>query len=154
MTGTKANSKAMRIPIADGLFTETADGPRLIASLCSCGACYFPKAARCSNPDCKDPKPIEHLLGPNGVLWSYTVQHYPPPPPAKFDEPFLPYAIGLVEFPEGLRVLGRMSTNDIRALKIEDPVQVVLEKLYQDEHGVDFTTWMFRPSAEDPGSDE
>jgi uncharacterized OB-fold protein len=154
MAGTKANSKTMEIPIAEGLFVETADGPRLIASLCSCGACYFPKAARCNNPDCTDRNPIEHLLGPKGVLWSYTVQHYPPPPPAKFDEPFVPYAIGRVEFPEGLRVLGRMSTSDISALKIGESVRVVLEKLYQDEHGVEFTTWMFRPSAEDPGSDQ
>ena len=154
MVVTKANSNTMGIPIAQGLFIETADGPRLIASLCSCGACYFPQAARCSNPDCKDRKPVEHLLGPNGVLWSYTVQHYPPPPPAKFDQPFVPYAIGLVEFPEGLRVLGRMSTDDVNALKIGYSVRIVLEKLYQDEHGSEFTTWKFRPSAEEPGANE
>jgi hypothetical protein len=154
MIGTNANSKTIGIPIAEGLFIDTVEGPKLIASLCSCGTCYFPKATRCSNPDCKDRKPVEHLLGPNGVLWSYSVQHYPPPPPAKFEQPFVPYAIGLVEFPEGLRVLGRMSTNDISALRIGDPVRVALETLYRDENGNEFITWKFRPSVELPGRDE
>ena len=67
MIGTNA-SKTIGSPIAEGLFIDTADGPQLIASLCSCGACYFPKAARCSNPDCKDRMPIEHRLGPTGHL--------------------------------------------------------------------------------------
>ncbi|MCZ7631361.1 MAG: OB-fold domain-containing protein [Microthrixaceae bacterium] len=51
-------------------------------------------------------------FGPHGVLWSYSVQNYPPPPPARYDEPYVPYALGVVDLTDGLRVVGRMAVDD------------------------------------------
>ena len=42
-----------------------------------------------------------------GKLWSYTIEHYPLPPPYKVPkEGFKPFGIGEVEFPEGVRIAG------------------------------------------------
>lgn len=135
-----------RVPVAEGLFTETAEGPRLLGSKCvSCGTPYFPKTPVCHNPDCRGSKVEDATFGPRGKLWSYAIQNYPPPPPAKFDEPFTPYALGLVDLPEGLRVLTRISTDNPEGVEVGAEVELVLEKLYTDHEGNDVVTWKFRP---------
>lgn len=91
----------------------------------------------------------EALFGPRGTLWSFAVQHYPPPPPVKYDEPFEPYAIGLVDLPDGIRLLARMSTARIEELRPGMPVELVLERLCSDpQSGHEIITWKFRPAAE------
>ncbi len=132
-------------PVAEGLFAETANGPRLLGSKCaSCDTPYFPKAAICHNPNCNDSKLEDAEFGPDGKLWSFTVQVYPPPPPAKYDEPFEPYALGLVDMPEGLRVLAKVSTDDLASVKVGADVELVIEKLYTNAEGNEVTTFKFR----------
>ncbi len=134
-------------PVAEGLFAETADGPRLLGSKCtSCDTPYFPKAAICHSPDCTDSKLEDAKFGPHGKLWSYTVQYYPPPPPAKYDEPFEPYALGLIDLPEGLRVLARVSTDDVESVTVGADVELVIEKLFTNLEGIEVTTFKFRQS--------
>ncbi len=135
------------IPVAEGLFAETANGPRLLGSKCaSCDTPYFPKAAICHNPNCNDSKLEDAEFGPHGKLWSFTVQVYPPPPPAKYDEPFEPYALGLVDMTEGLRVLAKVSTDDFTSVKVGANVELVIEKLYTNAEGNEVTTFKFRQS--------
>jgi len=134
------------VPVADGLFAETPHGPRLLGSRCAtCRTPYFPKSPVCRNPACNESMVEEADFGPSGTLWSYSVQHYPPPPPAKYDEPYVPYALGLVDLTEGLRVLARISTDDPESLQVGAQVELVLEKLYSDGAGNDVITWKFRP---------
>lgn len=135
-----------RIPIADGLFTETASGPRLIGSRCAaCDTPYFPKSAVCHNPDCTGSRMQEATFGPRGTLWSCAIQNYPPPAPARYDQPYTPYAMGVVDLADGLRVLGRMSTDDPHGLEVGMDVELVLEPLCHDENGNELITWKFRP---------
>jgi len=135
-----------RIPIAEGLFTETAEGPRLLGSKCAgCGTPYFPKSPVCHNPACKEAKLEDASFGPRGKLWGYSIQYYPPPPPAKYDEPYSPYALGLVDLEEGLRVLARISTANPEEVTAGVDVELVLEKLHTDPDGNEVITWMFRP---------
>jgi len=134
------------VPVAEGLFTETADGPRLLGSRCaSCGTPYFPRSAVCHNPECRESKIEEASFGPRGSLWSCAIQNYPPPPPARYEEPYTPYALGMVDMPEGLRVLGRISTDDPESVQVGAEVELVLERLYLDENGDQVITWKFRP---------
>ncbi len=136
-----------QIPVAEGLFAETADGPRLLGSKCAtCETPYFPKAAICHNPNCSDSKLEDAEFGPNGTLWSYTVQYYPPPPPAKYDEPFEPYALGLIDLPEGLRVLSKVTADDIEAIEVGGEVLLVIEKLHTNAEGNEVVTFKFRQS--------
>jgi uncharacterized OB-fold protein len=134
------------VPAAEGLFLETPDGPRLLGSRCtSCGTPYFPRSPVCHNPDCTDSKVQEASFGPRGTLWSCAIQNYPPPPPARYREPYAPYAVGLVDLPEGLRVLGRIRTDDPEGVQVGAEVELVLEELCRDEGGNAVITWMFRP---------
>ena len=134
------------VPSAEGLFTETANGPRLLGSKCaSCGTPYFPKSAVCHNPKCGESKMEEASFGPRGTLWSCAIQNYPPPLPARYEEPYTPYALGMVDMPEGLRVLGRISADDPESVRVGSEVELVLERLYLDENGDEVITWKFRP---------
>ena len=142
-------SEVKRIPIVEGVFTETADGPRLIGSRCAdCGTPQFPRSPVCRNPQCNGRNVEDVMLSPRGDLWSYTIQHYKPPAPMRFDDPFVPYGIGLVDLPEGLRVLSMMTAADPDRLKIGMKVELVLEPLHHDDDGNEVITWKFRPAAE------
>ena len=99
-------------PSTAGLFAET-DGRR---RACSARAAppaatpYFPKVAGLPQPGVRRaPRSRTRGFGPHGTLWSCAVQDYPPPPPAKYDKPYKPYAHGVVDLADGLRVLGRIS---------------------------------------------
>jgi len=134
------------VPVAEGLFSETVDGPRLLGSRCaSCGTPYFPRSAVCHNPECRESKMEEASFGPRGCLWSCAIQNYPPPAPARYEEPYIPYALGMVDMPEGLRVLGRISTDDPESIQVGAEVELVLERLYLDENGDEVITWKFKP---------
>ena len=135
-----------RIPVAEGLFAETADGPRLLGSKCTaCGTPYFPRSPVCHNPKCGQKKTEDAVFGPRGTLWSCAVQDYPPPEPTKYDRPFTPYAMGVVDLPEGLRVVGRISTDDPRGLQVGGDVELILEAFRHDENGNEVITWKFKP---------
>ncbi len=137
-----------RIPVIEDLFAERPEGPRLLGSRCaSCGTPYFPKSPVCHNPACDESKMEDAAFGPHGVLFSYAVQNYPPPPPARYDEPYQPYAVGMVDLAEGLRVLGRIATDDFSKLHGGLPVELVVDRLYRDAEGNDVVTWQFRPAG-------
>lgn len=135
-------SKAKKqVPVEEGLFTWSSGEPRLIGSRCkTCGTHSFPKSYSCPNPEC-DAKDVEEvLLSRRGKLASYTIQHYAPP--LFRMEPFKPFAIGLVELPEGINVLGVLTTTE--KLKTGMGLEMVVEGLYT-EGDSEVVTWKFRP---------
>lgn len=135
--------------MVEGAFADTAEGPRLLGSRClSCATTYFPRSPVCRNPACDDKRIGDCTLSPRGTLWSYTIQFYKPPPPARFDEPFAPYGVGLIDLPEGIRILGMMSTGRPEELRVGIEVELVLETLHHNENGDEVVTWKFRPVAE------
>ena len=138
-------SKSKKTPVIDGLFTLDQEEPKLIGSKCaSCGTYFFPETNYCSNPECKEKKIEQAFLSRRGKLWSYTIQHYPPPPPFKATEPFVPFGIGFVELPEKIRVAGILTESDPEKLKIGMDVELVLGKAYE-ENGKEVVTWKFKP---------
>lgn len=139
-----------RTPAVEGLFTEGPDGARILGSRCAtCATPYFPRSALCRHPDCTESKTQDAEFGPHGRLWSYSVQNYPSPPPAKYDEPYVPYALGVVDLDDGLRVVGRMDVEDVTSLEVGQRVDLVVAALCHEEDGSELVSWMFRPSEGD-----
>ncbi len=133
-----------RVHAVEGLFSEDEGGARLLGSRCAtCGTPYFPKTDRCRHPECGQSDVEDASFGPLGTLWSYSVQNYPPPPPARHDEPYAPYALGVVDLDDGLRVVGRM-TDDASSLTVGAQVELVLAPLCHEADGSELVTWMFR----------
>ena len=137
---------SQRVPVIEGLFAELPEGPRLLGSRCAaCATPYFPKSTACHNPACDGGQMEDAAFGPHGVLFSCAVQNYPPPPPARYDEPYQPYALGMIDLAEGLRVLGRIETDDFDGLRGGLPVELTIGRLYRDAEGNDVVGWQFRP---------
>jgi uncharacterized OB-fold protein len=136
-----------RIPAVEGFFTWPSERPALLASRClSCGHTSFPAYSTCINPRCKDKRVEKVTLSSTGTLWSYTVHHYKPPPPFVAPEPFVPYGVGVVELPEGLKVVGLLTTTDPKQLQVGAPMQLVIETMNTDAQGTELLTWKFAPA--------
>lgn len=139
-----------RIPIQEGLYTWPSQAPQLIASRCvSCGELTFPRQDAC--PSCTERGCEEVLLSRRGKLWTWTVQHFPPPPPfigPADRESYEAFGVGYVELPEGIRVEARLAENDPSRLEIGMDMELVIEKFIEDDEGNDVLTFAFRPVAD------
>lgn len=131
-----------RVPIEPGLFTESPS-PRLLAGRCgACAGLHFPASDVC--PYCADESVSVAEVGSTGVIYLHTVVNTPPP---GYEGP-VPYGFGLVDLPEGLRVVSRLSAADLRTLASGAEVRLVVEPLFRDADGNDVVTWTYVPAAE------
>jgi uncharacterized OB-fold protein len=134
-------------PIQEGLFTWPSEQPQLIASRCAgCNELTFPRQDAC--PACARRGSEEVLLSRRGVLWSFTIQRFPPPPPFLGEqdrEAYVPFGVGYVELPEGIRIEGRLTTHDPDKLSIGMEMELAVEKFTTGEDGGDVLTFAFRP---------
>lgn len=100
-------SESARKPVRPGLLVgdlDNLDTVRLAGSRCSvCGEATLGTSTACPNCGSDDVAPIS--MSSQGKVWTYTVVRYKPPGDYKGPDPFVPFAMGLVELPEGLRVL-------------------------------------------------
>lgn len=132
--------------VVEDLFVVSADDVALVGSRCQeCGSHYFPQALGCRNPDCDGTVVERVLLGRRGRLYSYTIQQYQPPPLFRM-APWKPYAIGLVEVGEGLKVIAMLTDMDLDDLRIGTAVRLVAESLYEDGAGRAVLTYKYAPS--------
>ena len=118
------------------------DRVRLAGCKCSnCGETSLGTKSIC--PNCGRDTVQEVALNNRGVLWSFTVVHHRPPGNYKGPDPFVPFGMGLVELPDGLRVLSPIQC-DIGQLKIGLELQF---KPYvrHDEDGRDVVAFAFEP---------
>ena len=97
--------------VREGLFTRRRRRRRLLGSRCTvCGNVLFPRVDGCTYCSADDPEPVE-LAGP-GTLWSWTAVTAPPPG----YQGEVPFGVGVVELPEGVRVITRLTESDPAAL--------------------------------------
>jgi uncharacterized OB-fold protein len=138
------------VPVLEGWFTLDADKPHLIGTQCkSCATYYFPKqSVFCKNPDCDSESFDEVPLSRTGKIWSFTNACYQPPEPYIAPDPYVPYAIIAVELEkEKMIVLGQAVEGvDVAQLKAGMTVELVLEKLFEDEQSTKLT-WKWKPVA-------
>lgn len=133
-----------QIPIMKGLFTWPSSAPQLIGGRCrGCGTYFFPTKPEVHHPTCKSHDVEEVMLSRRGKLFSYTIHYYQGPPPFRM-EPFQPYAIGAVELPEKLRVLGMLTGVELQDIEVGKEVELVTGTLYQDENKNAIITWKWK----------
>ena len=128
----------MRVMVRDGLFTDPDSGaglPALLGSRCgACGSVHFPRTDGCTYCAAEDPEPVE--LSRSGTLWAWTAVTAPPPGYAGD----IPYGVGVVELPEGVRVITRLTESDPAALVEGQPMELRIVPLHRD-----VVTYAFAP---------
>lgn len=130
------------------VLSGSAEAPRLIGNRCTeCGEPFFPAAAGCTRCSSQSLEPVD--LGDKGQLWTFTIQGFRPKSPFDGDageDGFIPFAVGYVEMPSGLKIEGRIVTARPDDLRIEQPMRVCLEG-YRYEEGAPVYTYAFTPDA-------
>jgi uncharacterized protein len=144
------------VPAVEGWFT-TSEPYTLIGGKCpQCGTYVFPpRSGACPNPACDSMELEPTPLSRRGTVWSYTENHYPPPPPFVAPEPFEPYALAAVELEEeGLVILGQVAKGVMAAdLEIGMAVEVDLQVLCTDAEGTETWIWTWAPvTTEEEGA--
>lgn len=114
------------------LFTD--DG--LLGGLCpACDRKHFPRSEWC--PWCGAEGATEVVLSTEGRLWAWTVVKAPPP--GYLGE--VPFGFGVVDLPaDGLQVVTRLTTTDVGALSVGDPMCFTTEPI-----GEHHRVWAFAP---------
>ncbi|MGH2662511.1 MAG: Zn-ribbon domain-containing OB-fold protein [Actinomycetota bacterium] len=136
-----------RVPAIDGWFTTDEREPQLLGTRCAtCGTFFFPpERTFCRNPACDGTDLEEVRLSRRGRVWSSTVNHYPPPPPAVSSDPFVPYGVAAVELDEErMVVLGQVAGERTEPLPVGAEVEVTLDTLYEDDDH-EYLVWKWRP---------
>lgn len=129
-------------PIAPGLFTVPPAAPRLVAARCpACWGLQFPAADTC--PYCGHDGCEPAHVGPVGSLHLFTAIRTAPP---GYRGP-LPYGFGVVELPEGLRVITRLTESDPSVLRPGLPVRLVVAPLFADEDGTPVLAYAYAPDV-------
>ena len=132
--------------VADDLLRLGENDLALLGSRCAgCLTYYFPRAVSCRNPQCDDKTLVDAELGRAGVLYSWTVQHYRPPALFRIDE-WEPSAVGLVELPEGLRVIAMLTGAAPGEIPIGAALQLTTVHLFHDESGRSVVTYAYQPT--------
>ena len=136
-----------RRPVHDGLFGEDERGnPFLLGGRCdACDRVQFPTASTC--PACGAATITEVRLSDHGTLWGWTA--VTAPPPGYLGD--VPFGFGVVELPEGLRVITLLTESDPTRLSFGMPMKLVITDLGPDPdpegHGDIVTTYSFAPEV-------
>jgi uncharacterized OB-fold protein len=131
------------IPVTSGLFELTADGAgRLLGGYCpSCARYHFPSGLDC--PYCSAHGCETRPLSQRGTLCLFTsVVNRPPGYSGE-----VPFGFGVVELPEGLRVIARLTESDTARLDFGMPVRLAFVPLHVDDEGRQVMTYAFAPEA-------
>lgn len=111
----------------------------LLGSRCrSCGAHFFPVREACSGCLSDDLETIG--FSTEGTLYTYSVVRQSTP---AFE---VPYALGYVDFPEGVRIMGQISGCEFDEIRIGMPMVLSLEPFGEDDDGNPLTGYRFRPA--------
>ncbi len=130
---------AVGLSFRPGELAVHSDGSgNLLGSRCdNCGAHFFPVREACSGCLSEDLETVE--FSTQGVLYTYSIVRQSTP---AFE---VPYALGYVDFPEGVRIMGQISVSDFDLLEIGMPLTLVLEPFGVDEEGNPLTGYRFQP---------
>ncbi len=138
--------QAKRVPVGEGLMMGDLDNfkkIRLVGTKChDCGEVTFGTYYSCAN--CASENVERIPLSDKGVLWSYTIiNHRPAEPYMGPKDPFIPFGEGLVEVPEGVRIVSVLDC-DLEKIHIGMELELAPYVLFTNEAGEDVVAWKFK----------
>lgn len=111
----------------------------LLGSHCrACGAHFFPVREACAGCLGDDLETIR--FSTEGTLYTYSVVRQSTP---GFP---VPYVLGYVDFPEGVRIMGQIGGCEYDEIGIGMPMVLSLEPFGEDEDGNSLIGYRFRPA--------
>lgn len=124
--------------------TKPGEEAHLKGTKCrDCGEYVLGQRKFCLN--CLGDNVEQVVLSSKGVLTNYTIANVPPP---GWKGP-VPYPVGEVQLPEGVKVASMMVDTDIEKLSMESigqKMELVVEKVMEDEQGNDIMAYRWKPS--------
>ncbi|MER1967115.1 OB-fold domain-containing protein [Castellaniella sp. GW247-6E4] len=130
------------VPVLEGLFSWPNKKPALQVTHCrQCLVVAFPRVEYC--PSCASSDVEFRQLESIGKLRNFT-SVLMRPPEYKGE---VPYGVGIVEFPEGICILGLLTVSDLGSLRPGMNMEVVVETVYKED-GNDIVSYKFHPSQE------
>lgn len=130
------NSNGKEIFRQDLFATDAQGVTHLIGGHClECGYYTFPKYLAC--PKCFSDNIEEKELSATGTLHAYTIVRRSMP-----DFP-VPYGLGLVDFPEGVRVMAQIAPEHFDSLKTEIEMGVEVGVIRKNKNGGDIKSYKF-----------
>ncbi len=105
---------------------------------------HFPLLAACPYTGADDVELVE--LSGHGTLWGWTA--VTTAPPGYSGE--IPFGFGVVELPDGLRVLARITESDPAKLEFGMEMHLVVAPLHADDDGTQVVTYAFAPTTKGP----
>jgi hypothetical protein len=129
------------MPTPSRYWREIPQRYRLEAGKClNCGYIAFPPRLVC--PRCQSRKFETIILPDTGKILTYTIIRVPPHPFA--DQ--APYAVGIVELEDHVRLMGQIVDCPFEDLKIGKRMKIEFRKVYQEgEAGVIYYGYKFVP---------
>lgn len=132
--------KVERTPIRTGLFS--IDPPRLLGGCCpQCRRHHFPAPPTC--PYCGAGNCESVALSERGTLYLFTVVRNAPPG----YRGRAPYGFGVVELPEGLRIITPLTETRLDILRVGMAVRLQIAPLFTDDEGREVLSYSFQPIA-------
>jgi uncharacterized OB-fold protein len=133
------------LAVREGLLVTEGE-PTLVGGRCRvCHAVCFPRQDVC--PYCSE-EPVDEIeLSRSGTLWAWTAVTSAPP---GYEGP-VPYGFGVVELPEGVRLITRLTQADPAKLSEGQKMVLVMDPLMVDEERR-VLTYAFSPSDPAPSN--
>ena len=135
------------IPLREDFWTSPSnnnDQARLIGSKCSsCGEIFFPKKEKNWCVHCNKSTLEEIILSNKGKIATFSVVMQQPG--GGFYKGTVPYAYGCVDLEDGIRIETLLSADDFDQLAVDQNVEMVIEKFYNDEDANEIVTFKFKP---------
>lgn len=129
-----------KIPVQDGLFNWPNQPHGLIVSKClTCEGLVFPTQDFC--PECCTETMETTIICSKGKLKSYTGITAPTPG----FKGTVPYTVGIVEFPEGIKIIGLLTERSVDRLVPGMEVKVIIDTAFV-ENDKEYVTYKFKPA--------
>jgi len=136
-----------KIPVIEGAWTTPAvpgEKPQLIGSECkACGEVFFPRRTRNFCIHCQKEALQDIKLSRKGKLDTFTVVMQQPGGGYYFGP--VPYAIGIVELPDGVYVESLLKADNYEDLTRGMEMELVIEEIWVDPAGNELIGYKFQP---------